>query len=121
MVTKHAIAHAAEFYQERGLDFSKDLTYYLRYGVVVSTPDRFLLAKPARVACPLDYVDVSEADAWFVHFAWGKGALQKLLADAPRFLPWICFHRDKDSIENKSQRLHIIPTTRFTSLVWPRK
>lgn len=108
-----AIDHAAKFYTDNGMDLVKDISYYMQFGEVVCTSDRFLLAKAARHDDPMAYCSLSDADAWFVHFAYGKNCLRRFVEEAPKKLPFLCWHRIKDCVENKSQRLHVIKTDRF--------
>ena len=42
----NAIMEAKQLYARYGLDFERDLGFYMTNGVVISRPDRFIMAKP---------------------------------------------------------------------------
>lgn len=92
-----AILEAKRMFEERGLKFEEQLGWYLMNGgLVVCTPDRFLMAKPIRSWVGDDDWYPENPDAWYVHCAVGKGALEWFLMQAPYRLPKLAWRRMKD-------------------------
>ena len=89
------IEQAKAYYQSKGWSFEQDLGFYLCHGYVFSTPDRLLLAKPVRKEIGEADWHPSEPDCWYVHYAAGKGALQWFVGQAPFFLPYLGWTRNK--------------------------
>jgi hypothetical protein len=104
-----AIVAARSLFNEHGQDFEQQLGWYLTRGVVVSTPDRFIMAKPIRADRGDDEWGVKDADAWYVHVAVGDGALRWFLSQAPFALPKLAWRRVKDP----ANRLRVYPTSSF--------
>lgn len=105
----NAILEARKLYAEHGLDFERDLGFYLTNGVVVSRPDRFIMAKPIVSKDGDDSWNDEKADCWYVHCAVGRGALEWFLMQAPFRLPFIAWRRFK----NKNNPLKIFSTSKF--------
>ena len=82
---------AAKLCRERGGDFRDEMEAFLLGGVVVSTPDAFLMAKAVpkgvEMQSPWDTWPIEKASAWMVWSGTGKAA--HLLALAPFELPWV--------------------------------
>ncbi len=105
----NAIMEAKQLYAKHGLDFERDLGFYLTNGVVIARPDRFIMAKPIVAAEGEDCWNPEKPDTWWVHCAVGKGALEWFLLQAPFRLPFIGFKRFKD----KKQTARIYSTNTF--------
>lgn len=82
----------AALYARYGGDFPAELFMHFRYGVVISTADLFVMARPCSRANPMEVLERPEcADCWFV---WAfAGDLRKLLTMIPYPLPWVCWSR----------------------------
>lgn len=63
---------AKQLYQINGGDFSGDLEWLLRYGVVVSTPETFLMGHFFRESDPKHPCALEDADGVFVVLSAGK-------------------------------------------------
>ena len=96
------IEQAKSYYQSKGWSFEQDLGFYLCHGYVFSTPDRLLLAKPVRKEIGESDWHPSNPDCWYVHYAAGKNTLNWFVAQAPFFLPYMGWMRNKG--ENKGFR-----------------
>lgn len=90
-----AIETAYAFYKERGENFAEILAWYSHYGYVISMPDCLVLARPIKRENPESLHALEQSDAWFVHFACGKGAIKRMIGFAPQQLPYIVFTRLK--------------------------
>lgn len=108
----NAIIEARQLYSEHGLDFERDLGFYLTNGVVVSRPDRFIMAKPIVAAEGADSWNPPKPDCWYVHCAVGRSALDWFLPQAPFRLPLLAWRRFK----NLGNPLRIYSTRRFEAL-----
>jgi hypothetical protein len=86
-----AIRHAIRLY---GSDFSRVHGIFLEHGYCYSEPDCLGLAKPCRKDAPLEWINKDEADAWWVHFVYGPGAMGKLLNKLPFDLPMVGWNRE---------------------------
>jgi hypothetical protein len=82
------LAHACYKKWKGMASFQEDLTHYLLYGVVISHPTLFGMAKVIDLAEP----GAAREPAWFVRFACGD--LVDLLSSLPCHLPKICFCRN---------------------------
>jgi hypothetical protein len=105
----HALFTAKAMYEARGLNFEQDLGYYLTNGIVISQPDRFIMAKPIRKEVGEKDWHPEHADSWYVHFAVGKDCLRWFLKQAPYRLPFLAWSRNKGD----EAKLRIYPTARF--------
>ncbi len=105
----NAIMEAKQLYAKHGLDFERDLGFYLTNGLVVSRPDRFLMAKTILASEGDDSWNNPNPDTWYVHCAVGKGALEWFLLQAPFRLPKLAWRRFKDS----KQTFRIYSTDQF--------
>lgn len=83
-------------FEEHGQNFEEQLGWYLTHGVVVCTPDRFIMAKPIRSWIGYNDWDAPDADCWYVHCAVGKGCLEWYLLQAPYRLPKLAWKRIGD-------------------------
>lgn len=92
----NAIMEAKQLYTRYGLDFERDLGFYLAHGLVVSRPDRFLMAKMISKNEGDDSWNPQAPDCWYVHCAVGKGALEWFLLQAPVRMPFLSWRRFKD-------------------------
>ncbi len=101
------IEEAKAYYQSRGWSFEQDMGYYLCHGYVFSTPDRLLLAKPVRKDVGQDDWHPDTPDCWYVHYAAGRNALEWFVAQAPYFLPYMGWTRNK----GRNDRFRAYPTT----------
>lgn len=101
------IEQAKAYYQSRGWSFEQDLGYYLCHGYVFSTPDRLLLAKPVRKDVGQEDWHPDTPDCWYVHYAAGRNALEWFVAQAPYFLPYMGWTRNK----GRNDRFRAYPTT----------
>lgn len=88
-----AISIAAKQYADHGMDFSRDLFNYLRFGIVAAAGDRLLLAREIRRDRPGEWVKPGDGDAYYVHYATGEDALLWFLRQAERPLKWVCWYR----------------------------
>lgn len=109
----HALFTAKAMYEARGLNFEQDLGYYLTNGIVISQPDRFLMAKPIRKEVGEKDWHPEKPDCWWVHMAVGRGCLQWFLRQAPIRLPFLAWARDKSN--NNSPRVYA--TERFEKII----
>lgn len=92
----NAIMEAKALYAQHGLDFERDLGFYLTNGLVVSRPDRFLMAKLIVKEEGDDCWNPEKPDSWYVHVAVGKGALEWFLLQAPIRMPYLSWRRFKN-------------------------
>lgn len=109
----NAIMEAKQLYRRHGLDFERDLGFYLTNGVVISRPDKFIMAKPIVAKEGDDCWNPASPDCWYVHCAAGRGALAWFLSQAPFRLPLLAWRRFKNSPQNP---LKIYQTDRFERL-----
>jgi hypothetical protein len=86
-----ALRHAIAIY---GPDFSRIHGIYLEHGYCYSEPDCMGLAKPCRHEEPFEWVAPADADAWWIQFVYGPGALGKLLGKLPFDLPLVGWNRE---------------------------
>lgn len=107
----NAILEAKAMYERHGMKhFEQDLQYYLVNGVVISRPDRFLMAKVINsTRLDDDEWNPPDADTWYVHCAVGRGALEWFLKQAPIRLPKLAWRRFK----NGANRLRCYNTDAF--------
>ena len=105
----NAILEARQLYERHGLDFERDLGFYLTNGLVVSRPDRFLMAKLIEKDMGDDSWNSKNPNTWYVHVAVGKGALEWFLMQAPVRMPYLAWRRFK----NGKNDLRIYETDRF--------
>ena len=77
----------------RWYEFNYVLWCHLEYGVAISTPDVFLLARPVQKDALYEQIDdpgqvFEKPDCWFIYAAAGPGPLVRFLACEPFPLPW---------------------------------
>lgn len=92
---------AFELYAENKQDFFRELSIYFQHGYVFSDPISLILYKPVKIdsADPInEWVKPEDADAWYVHFAYGKGCIKKLCDQIPFRLPYFGYSR---ALKNK--------------------
>ena len=106
----NAIIEARELYAKHGLNFERDLGFYLTNGVVISLPDKFLMAKTIVKEHGDDLWNEASPNAWYVHCAVGKNALRWFFDQAPVKLPYLAWRRLKNFPQNP---LRIYPTEQF--------
>jgi hypothetical protein len=70
---------AAEFYTAKGDDFWKSLDYHQRFGCVYMDYECFFMIRPCLSTDPFTFCSHQDADAWYVDFVFGDGALPKML------------------------------------------
>jgi len=75
-----ALERAADFYTSKGGDFKKAMSYHLMYGSVYSDFDTFGMIRPCIESEPFKHVTASDANAWYVEFAFGKHSLRKMIS-----------------------------------------
>ena len=107
-----ALLAARSLFENHGQNFEEQLGWYLGRGVVISLPDRFIMAKPINASRGDDEWDVRDADAWYVHVAVGANCLGWFMRQAPFRLPLLAWRRRKDP----KNRLRVYPSARFSSL-----
>jgi len=101
--------------QERPFDLYLD--WHLRHGFVFSTPDFFVMGRPAPKAL-LEQIlalgpstfDRDECDCWYVHAM--AGDIEKVWSILPWHLPWIAFER----LRAGKRELTIVRTDRIREL-----
>lgn len=108
-----AINQAAAIYAKAGFSFEQSLGWYLLHGVVISTPDRFLMAKAVRKEVGESDWNPDNPDCWYVAIAVGKGCLKWFLEQAPFRLPYLAWARMKA----KGNPVRIYRAERFARLV----
>lgn len=107
-------AHAA--YHAGGIppwSWTEVLDFHLQCGVVISTPEAFIMARRVRSDAPLtDHFTLSpltsqeDGDCWHIWAA--SGSLEALLLIADRYrAPWVSFMRRDDTLPR------IYPLSRF--------
>ena len=87
-------------------DFLRELSLYMQRGYVYSDPNMIILFKPVSTssANPInEWFKLEDSDAWYVHFALGKGYLKKLCEKFPVRLPFFGYSR---ILKNKPIRFH---------------
>lgn len=105
-----AIQEAKKLYEERGIRFEDRLGAYLANGgVVVSTPERFLMARMINSERGDADWNPEDADCWYCECAVGRGGVEWFLLQAPIRMPKIAFRRFKD----KQERLKCYNTSTF--------
>ena len=108
-----ALFEAKELYSRHGLDFERDLGLFLANGLVISLPDRFVMAKQIVALDGPDSWNPKEPDCWYIHCAVGRGCLEWFLLQSPVRLPLLAWRRFKD----KRQSFRVYNTSqieRFT-------
>jgi len=93
----NAIVEAKKIFAERGINFEERLGWYLMNGVVISTPERFIMAKAIRKDVGPDDWNPDKPDCWWVDLAAGKGSIRWWLEQAPFKLPFIGWMRSKQA------------------------
>ena len=114
MLNMTAIMEAKQMYAKLGLDFERDLGYYLTNGHVISMPDKFIMFKSIDSAKGDDDWNPANPDTWYVHMAVGKGALRWFLEQAPVKLPLLAWRRLKNFPKNP---LRFYPFAQFSRFV----
>lgn len=104
------IEQAKAHYVKHGLNFEQDLGHYLVNAYVIASPSRFMMFKPIRYSIGEPDWFPANPDAWYVHFAFGKGCLEWFLNQAPFPLPKIAWMRDKGL---KAQQLAVYDARRL--------
>lgn len=104
-----AIQEAKALFQERGLSFEERLGWYLQNGVVISTPERFIMGRMINSQRGDVDWNPDDADCWYVEVAVGKSCLEWFLCQAPIRLPKLAWRRFKDPEE----RLRCYNTSTF--------
>lgn len=104
-----AIAQAKALYSQHGLDLNRELSDYLDFGYVFSTPDRLLLARPID---PVNWREWKPKNptCWYVQLAVGKNCLKWFCDRMPYQLPFLAWMR---VFKNEDHRLRVFPTDRF--------
>jgi hypothetical protein len=92
----NAVFAAKQMFLENGLNFEEQLGWYLANGLVVSSRDKFLMAKPIVASQGDDCWNPASPDCWYVHCAVGAGKLKMMLDCAPYPLPKLGWRRVKD-------------------------
>ncbi|HVU38092.1 MAG TPA: hypothetical protein VHC95_07135 [Opitutales bacterium] len=118
------IQQAVKAYESLGRNFAEDHGAYLEFGYVVSTPNWFVMARPVNLAQPARWLTVDdlnstfpncpEAEAWYVQFACGRGALRRFMQHLPFWLPKICWKR---SLKKPHSPLRIYRLDRLAGLI----
>ena len=112
---KSAIQQAAELYSSRGLNLSRDLEYFLKWGYVFVAPDRLMLAREIKKDDEgSSWVEPKTGDTWYVHFAVGDKCLKWFIDQAPYFRPWIAWKR---GFKNGDNTLRFYDTNRLLSKI----
>ncbi len=97
-------------FKRAGLNtFERDLCWYLEHGLVISRPDRFIMAKLIDSTKGDDDWHPAKPDCWYVHAAVGRGCLEWFLKQSPIRMPKIAFRRLKDG----ANRLRFYNTNTF--------
>lgn len=94
------LKHAAALYKHTDGDFTADLAWHLRHGVVYSGPDAFVMARPVcwhEDALLEHRLPRGEPDTWFVWMAVGTGAVRKALSLCPYPLKYAAWQRHGDA------------------------
>jgi hypothetical protein len=108
----NALLEAKKLYEEQGVNFERELGFYLTNGLVIVRPDRFLMAKMIRLEEGENSWNSKDPDCWYVACAIGKGCLEWFLMQAPLRLHKLAWKRFKD----KGQRLRVYNTDQFERL-----
>lgn len=83
-----------------GNEFSRVHGLYSQYGYVYSEPNCIALARPCIMDDYISWCKTEDADAWWIEFVCGPGALHKLLGRLPFDLPrigWVRGFKGKDN------------------------
>lgn len=94
------VERAAAVYQREACarSFREDLEAHLLHGLVFSTPDSFVMARPVWAKAPKELIvdpwfnDFAVKDAW--HLYLFSGPLENAFKAAPYILPWVTFERN---------------------------
>jgi hypothetical protein len=73
--------------------FGKLHGYYLQHGYAYSEPGILLLYRPCKRDDPAKWVELADADCWWIELAYGLGAMERLVTLVPRRLAWVGFQR----------------------------
>lgn len=112
-----AIEEAALIYERNGLHLGTDIEHHLKHGIVLCLPDRFIIGREIRLVNGMETpCERGIGNAWFVHFAVGRGAIKWFLEQAPRRLPFLCWTRLKHKVQGYHP-LHIVSTDRFERII----
>ena len=101
------IYEAKKIAVEAGNDFEKELAFYLEHGGVISLPDRFIMGRAIQLSLGDEVINPPNPDCWYVHYAAGRNALEWFVAQAPYFLPYMGWTRNK----GRNDRFRAYPTT----------
>jgi len=104
-------------YAKLGLDFERDLGFYLTNGVVFSLPDRFIMGKQIEKDKGDDQWNPANPDCWYVHFAVGKNCLRWFVDQAPVKLPFLAWRR----LKGTKQAMRVYPTESFQRFMISQK
>lgn len=89
-----AIEQTANFFEQRGAVFAKELEYYLKFGHIYCSPERILLAREINIDKGEDeWIFNGSGNCWYVHWACGAGALDWFLEKAPYPKPYLAWRR----------------------------
>ena len=108
----NAILEAKQLYHRHGLNFERDLGFYLTNGVVISRSDKFIMAKPIVAKEGDDCWNPANPDCWWVQIAVGNKSIAWFLEQAPFKLPLVSFKRSKD----RTQKNRIYSVNRISRL-----
>lgn len=76
------------------MNLSEDLEYYLKFGYVFCTPERFLLAREMkREDDGESYVSPGQGDTWYVRMAVGEDSIKWFIERAPSHRKWVAWSR----------------------------
>lgn len=90
-----AINEAKKLAYEMGVAFEYELAMHLQYGVVVSTDDKFGMARPISRDNPDEWASVY-TDCWLVTCVVGRGCLPWFFEVLPYPLKWYAWRRHSD-------------------------
>jgi len=81
---------------ELGVCFEKELVTHLSHGIVVSLPDRFIMARPIQLSLGDEVLDPPQPDCWLITCAIGKKCLLWFNDQLPMKLPYMAWRRHND-------------------------
>lgn len=108
---KTAIQQAAEIYESNGMTLADDITRYLKFGYVISSPHTFLLFRPIFRESPKEWIHYMEGDAWHVGMAVTP-SMPEAISMMPYWLPFVTWYR---GFKSGASRLHVYSTNKLIS------
>lgn len=117
-----AIDQTAHYFQKRGLDLSREVESYIKFGYAIFTPDFVLLAREINIDRGInDWITDGTGNCWYVSWACGPDpgiscGLEWYTKQAPMPKEYVAWHRWTDVEKGLLPRLRIYKWDRVMNL-----